>query len=316
MNCIRPLIATYDSKGNVTFDRNTPSSPGLIGFQVDCHKCIPCRLKTAREKAIRALHEADQHNGNNIFLTLTYAPEKLTSDKLQYRDFQLFMKSLRELRTRNVENPKENKIKFMVTGEYGDKTKRPHWHTILFNYWPHDALLHRENELGHKIYTSKEIETIWDHGFSEFGGVTMESAGYVARYAAKKLIHGKDQDHDYHPKHQPSQGIGKQWIEKYWKQTFTNGYVVLPNGEKCSIPRYYQEWLKKHQPDAHHKYLSTKKLEIIEQMEQKTRREEIEYLNTLYNGTHDYRNAPLTKATIKHQVLTRKFNRLQKELKI
>ena len=73
----------------------------------------------------------------------------------------------------------------------------------------------------------------------EFGSVTLESAGYVARYAAKKLAHGKDDEHDYHPIHRTSckRAIGRSWIEKYYQHTFDHGLVVLPNGQKSKIPR-------------------------------------------------------------------------------
>ena len=55
-----------------------------------------------------------------IFLTLTYDDAHLASPRLQYIDFQLFMKSLREFRVRNVTDPDLRKkfyIPMMVTGE-------------------------------------------------------------------------------------------------------------------------------------------------------------------------------------------------------
>ena len=45
---------------------------------------------------------------------------------------------------------------------------------------------------GDKVWSSEEISSFWSRGSVEFGSVTIDSAGYVARYAAKKLVHGKE----------------------------------------------------------------------------------------------------------------------------
>lgn len=146
----------------------------------------------------------------------------------------------------------------MVTGEYGDRRKRPHWHAILFNYYPPDPKTLRKTDRGDQVFTSKTLENIWNRGILEFGSVTLESANYVARYTAKKLVHGKDQDHDFQPIHHTSSknAIGKRWIERYWKQTFELGYVTLPDGQRAGIPRYYKDWLKKHNPSAYERYVT------------------------------------------------------------
>ena len=145
----------------------------------------------------------------------------------------------------------------MVTGEYGELNKRPHWHAILFNYRPTDQKLLRTTDRGYRVYHSQNLEKIWNKGIIEYGTVSLDCANYVARYAAKKLTHGRDQEHDFHPIHKTSSkhGIGKKWIEKYWEQTFNHGYVTLENGEKAGIPRFYQDWLKKNHPDKFFEYL-------------------------------------------------------------
>ena len=130
MRCIRPLKASQNSDGDIVYT-SRKSEPGLVGFEFECRKCLACRLNIAREKAVRAVHEAKMHS-DNIFLTLTYDEAHLASDRLIYEDFQLFMKRLREKENRD----KEQKITYMVTGEYGDKNKRPHWHALIFNYRP------------------------------------------------------------------------------------------------------------------------------------------------------------------------------------
>ena len=292
MQCIRPIKATQNSSGDIVYSSNK-GIPGLVGFQFECRKCLPCRLNIAREKAVRAIHEAKMHE-DNIFLTLTYDDDSLASQKLVYSDFQKFMKALR------YKNP-NSYIPYMVTGEYGGPPKilsngyitkghRPHWHAILFNYRPKDAMPKYTTDLGHPVWKSDEIHDIWKNGECEFGSVTLESAGYLARYATKKLIHGKDEEHDYHPIHKTSsrRAIGRSWIEKYWKHTFENGFIVLPNGQQSKIPRYYVDWLKKHRESDWLKYVTgDNKIKITQNAEKKARKEELDYLTTLFNRSQN-----------------------------
>ena len=138
----------------------------------------------------------------------------------------------------------------MVTGEYGEQTKRPHWHALLFNYRPRDQSYKYTSDRGDTVYNSEKLQSIWGNGNIEYGSLTLESAGYVARYAAKKLVH-KDDQYLFSPIHKTSSknAIGKSWIEKYYKQTFEHGYVTIDN-IKMKIPRYYEDWLKKHHYDT------------------------------------------------------------------
>lgn len=306
MQCTRPIKASFDYKGNLTFSQKN-AQIGLVGFSIPCNKCLACRLNKAREKAIRCVHEAQMHE-NNIFVTLTYSDEHLKSPKLQYDDFQKFMKKLRK--------HTNNKISYMVTGEYGEKTKRPHWHVIIFNWSPTDASYLYTSDNGDRVYSSKALDNIWGLGKTEFGSVTMDSANYVARYAAKKLVHGQDGEHDFHPIHRTSKltPIGKTWLEKHYKQIFNDGYIVLPNGEKTGIPRYYTDWFKENHFEEFLCYTATIKNEIQKGAEKKHRQEELDYVSSCLS----YRRPgirPLTKSKIKETILSRKFKQLQERLK-
>lgn len=236
------------------------------------------------------MHEAGLYE-SNCFLTLTYAPENLKSPKLQYEDFQLFSKALRTYLLEETQKkifpnlprsarrklwnklPKSSrdfhypKIRILVAGEYGDKTKRPHWHAIVFNWRPNDAQKAYQNDRGDISYTSAVLTSLWPHGKADFGDVTFESAGYVARYALKKLSHGKDGEHEFDPISHRSNFIGKTWIEKNWKDVFHNGFLVFKRGDryiKTSIPRYYEKWLKEKMPTEWRRYVTEVKLPLIE----------------------------------------------------
>lgn len=313
MRCTRPLRASFDRAGNVTYSSKN-ALPGLVPFEIECRKCLACRLNGARDKAIRCWHETRMHP-SSIFITLTYSDEHLESPRLIYSHWQTFIKDLRnhvDYKTLSTQ-----KITCMVTGEYGDKNKRPHWHAIIFNYAPDDAKILRETDRGDIVYTSETLSNIWNKGLVEFGSVTLDSANYVARYAAKKLSHGKDQDHNYHPLHRTSsrRAIGRSWIEKNFKHTFENGFVVLPNGQQSKIPRYYVDWAKQHQPEAWLYYVTKLRPEIQKTQELKQRKEDTQWISELFSkNPGDPR--PLTRPKVKETILTNKFKRLQERLKL
>lgn len=311
MQCIRPLKATLSPDNKIVFDQKQ-GVPGLFPMELPCRKCLPCRLNNGREKAIRAYHET-KTSEDSIFLTLTYSDEHLESPRLIYEHAATFMK---DLRNHLQYHDPDRKIDRMVTGEYGEKNKRPHWHFIIFNWSPQDKIHHRTTDLGHKVYKSALIDKLWGRNNpllapSEFGEVTLDAASYVARYAAKKLVHGKDQDHDFHPIHKtPSKrAMGRTWIEKYYKQTFELGYITLPNGEITKIPRYYVDWCKKQNPSLHNYYVTKVLPKIIHLAEYKKAYEDWEYLQ------NPCRNA-LTRSKVKETILNLKFKGLQERLKL
>lgn len=212
MRCSYPRTVSFQHDGKTIAWSPKYHSKEYASFQLPCGQCLQCRLEYARQWAVRCVHEAKMHEKNS-FITLTYADEHLKSPKLIYSDFQLFMKRLRK------GLPDGSRISYLVTGEYGDEHKRPHWHAIIFNFRPSDLVYKYSNERGDKIFSSCVLEETWGKGITEVGDVTFHSAGYCARYAAKKLIHGKDSEHDYHPisKKSTRQAIGRSFIEKYWE---------------------------------------------------------------------------------------------------
>ena len=166
----------------------------------------------------------------------------------------------------------KNRISIYCSGEYGDKNKRPHWHAIIFNWQPEDKSHKYTTDRGDKVYHSETLNSLWPQGLAEIGSVTFESASYVARYATKKLYHGKDGTHEFEPisRRSTRHAIGKTWIEKNWKDCFTNGYLVFKKKDQyiqCGIPRYYEKWLKKNQPTEWTRYVTEVKPKIIQQAE-------------------------------------------------
>ena len=327
MRCLYPRTVGFKDDGRTISWSQKTYSKEYPTFQLPCGKCIECRLEYARTWAIRCVHEAQMHE-NNSFITLTYEDEKLESDKLIYEHWQKFAKKLRDKLWREIrpnewtsmtksekQNWKEEnkdliekkKIGIFVTGEYGDKRKRPHWHAIIFNWWPKDAKESRTNELKQKCYESKELEELWGKGRCEIGTVTFESAGYVARYATKKLTHGKDDEHEYKPisKKSSKHAIGKKWLETNYKDIFNYGKVIMKDGKTGSVPRYYLKWLEKNKPEEWKRYVT--QVQPEREKRAKTKEEE---LNKKYWEENDKRTE-IKNGTRRKDLITRQETKIK-----
>jgi len=253
MRCTRPIPVGFKSDGKTICWSSKKYNKEYAPFQLPCGKCISCRLIQAREKAIRCVHEASTHQKNS-FITLTYSDNNLESERLIYAHAQKFM---RDLRYAYPENP----IPAVITGEYGSQNKRPHFHLLLFGFDPGDTILYKKNKQGDQLFTSSKLDEIWKKNDPSsaptlVGPINLSTAGYVCRYQLKKLEH-KSEATQYQPivRYSSKYAIGKNWLEKNWKQTFELGYITLQGGEIQKIPRYYEQWLKKYHPQAFENYI-------------------------------------------------------------
>jgi len=270
MSCYSPYTVGFLADGKTLSFNPNKYSKEYPPFKIPCNKCIACRLDYATQWAIRCVHEASL-NEKNIFLTLTY-DEKNYVKKLNYSHFQKFIKRLRK------SLPDDQKISYFVTGEYGEKFKRPHWHVIIFNYEPSDKEFKYTSQLGDPNYSSDSLKEIWGKGNIEFGAVTLKSASYCARYAAKKLVHGNDCS-EFQPisKKSNKSPIGQKFLKLYYKDIFNYGELIV-EGKKRPIPRYYERWLKKEHPDKWLDYIENVKLINMTKAEQKETIEKEKYL--------------------------------------
>ena len=342
MRCTSPRTVGFKHDGSTISWSPKTTSKEFVTWQLPCSKCLSCRLEYARTWAIRCVHEAAIHDQNS-FITLTYSDENLKSPRLNYTDFQLFVKKLRDhifqewlekhfpknyyknlskqqkkqFREDHRNELDKQKIGIFVTGEYGDQNKRPHWHAIIFNWRPTDTQHHYTNDKGDKVFTSEILTKLWNQGHAEIGSVTFESAGYVARYAAKKLGHGNDQNHDYHPisKKSSHQAIGKRWLEQYWPDVFNYGEIILDTGQKAPIPRYYQKWLQKHKPDEWRKYVTITKLAKMEAAQHQTETELERYREEI-RKRGPFKGTLATRNRARKIILESKFKQLQNYLKL
>lgn len=161
---------------------------GLVSYtydEVPCGRCLACRLQYASEKAAQCLMEMDTHEGNCWFLTLTYDDAHIPMHRghatLDYSDVQRFFKRLRKFFP----------FRYMVSGEYGSMTFRPHYHAIIFGGDIPDLYHYGNNKLGQPYFVSKWLNGVWKNGNVTIGAAEKDSCGYVARYSSKSYGYDK-----------------------------------------------------------------------------------------------------------------------------
>lgn len=198
---------------------------------VPCGRCLACRINRAKEWSIRLVHESFYHE-DSMFVTLTYDDDQLPLE-LDPREAQLFIKRLRK----HLGN---RKIKYYITGEYGDTTDRCHLHAIIFNLGLGDHKLQKSKN-GYQILEGP-LSKAWHKGFIFGGTVTPDSTRYVAEYIQKKMygLPAKDRPQPYALM---SQGLGKEWMLEHEEYLRTNLKITF-QGKEFPIPKYYREKLE------------------------------------------------------------------------
>lgn len=99
--------------------------PEWVQVPVPCDRCWSCRENYVSDWVGRCLCEASVSKVS-CTITLTYAPPpngELFDKVIQPLHFQYFMKRLRNA---------GHKVRYLVSGEYGDLKDRAHFHAILF----------------------------------------------------------------------------------------------------------------------------------------------------------------------------------------
>jgi len=203
----------------------TCTKPIEINGQLEypCGKCMACRIQRTQEWGVRLMHESYYHE-NNKFITLTYDENTIPlNGSVKKKHLQDFIKRLRS-------DLHPDLIKHYSVSEYGEKTDRPHYHSIIFGL--------PDNEDYEKL-----IKRNWSYGLIDVGTVTWDSVRYVAGYIQKKL-YGKMAEEIYTatgrepPCQLSSQGLGLAWARD--NETYLNhNQRITVMGVPCGIPRYY-----------------------------------------------------------------------------
>lgn len=201
---------------------------------IPCGKCILCRKKRSTEILLRAVAESRLNPlSSHAFLTLTFddahLSDALVDGKIQHRPFQLFMKRLRKSLC-------GRKIRFLMCGEFGEKTHRPHYHAILFDcdltdsYFDQDGFYHG----------SKLVEKSWHFGLCSVSSVNINRLAYVAGYTTKS----SDPGFEPYVRWSRRPGLGSLYFDRYFSDIYKDGSssTYCLNGDEFNFSiRYFDE---------------------------------------------------------------------------
>lgn len=274
-------------------------SPGCETLLIPCGRCLLCTKRYRMQWVLRCMCESRLYSQMS-YLTLTCDDEHLDSvfpsvgksvdglfrwNSLSYKPFQDFMKRLRRQLQygfhydvivdgkpvhRVYHGEPGKSIRFFMCGEYGDHTHRPHYHAIVFGFWPPDA-----KKLRGKLYVSDMIARRWPFGFHTVGKVEPDSISYVAGYVDKKLdgarmswafegVRPEFVSMSRGCSSLGTGGIGRCFFDEYYKEiypmnddgTFARNYAILGRGTKIKVPRFFDELLDLRDPERYDKLMA------------------------------------------------------------
>lgn len=265
MPCYHPLTGYKAKRPNPATGKRSIVFNQAEGFRdlpvvLPCGRCIGCRLEYSRQWAIRCIHEAKLHE-QNCTLTLTYAPEHLPPNlSLHKPDHQDFMKAVRH-------HLAPKKIRFFHCGEYGEKKKRPHFHTIIFGWFPTDLTRVEDTKSGFPQWQSKIVEKLWGKGRTTVTEMNFETAAYIARYVTKKMKHPDKAAHyqgrtEEYAAGSRKPGIGAEYAKKWLDEIYRNDSVMIKKLDgyvETPPPKFYDKILEKISPEMHKSVLDKRK---------------------------------------------------------
>lgn len=238
------------------------------GQYVPCGRCYNC-VQTKRSvwtfRILMELRDAE----SAYFITLTYDEKNVPMvqqwdgsivQTLKSEELTKFFKSLRMKilkdtskypvqmeryrwqKKSEITGKFSPRLRYFAVGEYGGRTKRPHYHIILYNL---PTIYVRKDPFG-KFY-SDQLEKIWKKGMIDIGKVEQGSAHYMTKYHLHPFT-GSWQESDKREKPfvrmSRKPGIGANYItdetRAYYRDS-KNMCATLKNGIRQPLGRYYKE---------------------------------------------------------------------------
>lgn len=250
-------------------------------MHVPCGKCPACRKRIANTWVTRLMEE-EKHSRSCQFVTLTYDDFNLPKTKkglptLVKKDLQDFINLLRTYCP----------FRYFAIGEYGDKGSRPHYHLIIFNFFPvtdpktGNIVYHRDWDkiTKQQIMSNVDIEAVIYKAWRKKGLVDVQNLEggairYVAYYTVDPTVRSVDNDQQKQfaimSKRPP---IGYQYYTDKANQRYHFGSLNLdrfcyqaPYG-KTILPRIYRK-----------KLYTSKQVEKLVELNQQKEDEKFKYV--------------------------------------
>lgn len=250
-----------------------------------CGKCVDCRKKMQNAWKFRLnseFQDLKKRKGWNVgFVTLTYndsnkpiIPKCVFEDDKQYRaiacfnkkDVRDFVLKLRQYCKYHYDFKNGDNMRYFIASEYGDITKRPHYHMIIA--WPSRVSYEVMHGLIKKFWKNSKGDDLGmvfprdyrgDHnGYRdckpfEIVGDISKALTYVSKYVCKdlsfineckdiKFFENMRLYQNCQPFHMQSQSLGyeviKNMSDEEKREVLINGMSLQGDGELYQIPLY------------------------------------------------------------------------------
>lgn len=252
MLCINPAFITYDINNDKLLYRSYNTHSNLTNSKVvSCGKCINCLKNKVFGLSFKVQKEMEKEQFNYCYLfTITFNDQNqlylINKDKLdimlkdnkdisKYSPYTTLSKNKINNVIRNLKKKLNNYYKckvsfsYLLSGEYGSRTGRAHYHILLMLSHPFpdlkvDKITKRDNlhHLKSKLLNSKQYDL---YDLVEVNNY-ITTAGYVCKYLMKQQ--------DFKDKDNYSKFSTKQ--EKIIFQKFINDYGIDIDNVKKQAP--------------------------------------------------------------------------------
>jgi hypothetical protein len=218
---------------------------------IKCKRCINCRIDKSREWAGKIVLEMNEIQSKTTFLTLTYddAHVPFTPEYVQNLKPNHLFDFMNRLRKHQIIN------RYFAVGEYGDESKRPHFHLMLFNTDPI-----RVERASQALWYEKGDKNKTPMGFIQAREANSERARYIAGYCVKKMtktddprLDGREPEFSVFSKQPPIGKAGMNRIlDMLCSRTGARAIAakggILPSsfnmhGKNYPFSKYWKDWL-------------------------------------------------------------------------
>lgn len=222
-------------------------SPNTLatGEQVACHECWQCRATKVNDWVGRCIAESKTVVGAHA-VTLTYGRKERgengdwkstqygevdhpSAAVLTYSDVQKYFK---KPRSGDRDPNKRYPLRYFVTGEYGSRKGRAHWHIIIF--WLKRVPPH--------VLGERFDEKHWEHGLSFWTAPSYEDFRYNTKYILKDMGAAERQGHLSMSKKPP---LGAEYFRRLAKDYAKQG--LAPQNSFYTFPEAVRKNGERHQ---------------------------------------------------------------------
>lgn len=176
-----------------------------IYIEVPCNHCDVCKERKISAFVQRCKLETQVYDSKPWFLTLTYDNEHCPIDGVSIDEAQRYLK---RLRINLVRAGFDKKIRYVLVGEYGKNTHRPHYHAIIWNI---QAYNHQDYlRIVDILYKS------WNKGYIQHRIINPENDKafyYTAKYLKKDCIVPKGCNPTFVLSSRGHGGIGSKFLD-------------------------------------------------------------------------------------------------------